>query len=78
MFHLPETEQPADNVAAQPLKTIMNAILAQLIAASIDENKIPGLDYFSMKERADGVFHIILDSGEVIKVTVEVEQTTKD
>lgn len=49
----------------------MNEILTQLIASSIDANKIPSLDYFDMERRNDGVFVIVLKDGTCIKVSVE-------
>lgn len=46
----------------------MKAILAQLIFNALDESKIPTLDYFDKVELKDGIFHIVLDDGTIIKV----------
>ena len=48
----------------------MKAIIAQLIAASIDANKIPELDCFSMKQVREGEFSILLNDGTEIVVQV--------
>lgn len=50
----------------------MNAIIAQLIAAAIDEKKIPELDCFDMSNRSNGQFSIRLNDGTEIKVTCEI------
>jgi hypothetical protein len=49
----------------------MNEILAQLIAAAIDADKIPGLDCFDMSRRPRGQFDIVLKDTTRIRVTVE-------
>jgi hypothetical protein len=51
----------------------MKAIIAQLIAAAIDADKIPSLDAFDMAERDAGVFVIRLNDGTAIRVSVEIE-----
>ena len=51
----------------------MNAILAQLIAAAIDESKIPSLDCFDMAERENGSFVIRLNDGTAICVSVSLQ-----
>lgn len=50
----------------------MDEILAQLIASAIDADKIPGLDMFDMELRKEGKFHIVLNSGERIQISVEL------
>lgn len=50
----------------------MNAIITQLIAAAIDEKKIPDLDWFDMRNRPYGGFSIFLNDGTEIKVTCEL------
>ena len=52
----------------------MNEIITQLIAASIDDKKIPSLDCFDMSGRENNYFKIILEDGTSIKITVEIEQ----
>lgn len=49
----------------------MNEILAQLIAAAIDADKIPGLDYFDMTRRPRGQFEIVLNDTTRLRITVE-------
>jgi hypothetical protein len=49
----------------------MNEILAQLIAAAIDADKIPGLDCFDMSRRPRGQFDIVLNDATRLRVTVE-------
>lgn len=49
----------------------MKAILAQLIAAAIDADKIPELDCFDMFPRDKGQFEILLNDGTRLRVTVE-------
>lgn len=49
----------------------MNEILAQLIAASIDPEKIPGLERFDMTLRPAGKFDIQLSDTTVLRITVE-------
>jgi hypothetical protein len=49
----------------------MNEILAQLIAAAIDAEKIPGLDCFDMTLRPAGKFDIILNDSARLRITVE-------
>jgi hypothetical protein len=49
----------------------MNEILAQLIAAAIDADKIPGLDCFDMTRRPRGQFEIVLNDTTRIRITVE-------
>lgn len=51
----------------------MNAIIAQLIAAAIDEKKIPSLDCFDMAERENGAFVIRLNDGTAIRVAVSIQ-----
>lgn len=48
----------------------MKAIIAQLIAAAIDANKIPELDCFNMKHVREGEFSILLNDGTEIVVQV--------
>jgi len=50
----------------------MNAIIAQLIAAAIDEKKIPDLDWFDMRNRPNGGFSLFLNDGTEIKVTCKL------
>lgn len=50
----------------------MNEIITQLIAASIDDKKIPSLDCFDMSNRENGYFLIVLNDGNKIKVSVEI------
>ena len=49
----------------------MSEILAQLIAASIDADKIPGLDCFDMSRRPLGQFEIVLNDATRLRITVE-------
>lgn len=49
----------------------MNEILAQLIAAAIDADKIPGLDCFDMTLRPAGKFEIVLNDTTRLRITVE-------
>jgi hypothetical protein len=49
----------------------MNEILAQLIAAAIDADKIPGLDFFDMTLRPAGKFEIVLNDTTRLRITVE-------
>ena len=49
----------------------MNEILAQLIAAAIDADKIPGLDCFDMNLRPAGKFEIVLNDTTRLRITVE-------
>ena len=49
----------------------MNEILAQLIASSINPDKIPGLDCFDMTRRPNGQFEILLNDSTRILITVE-------
>jgi hypothetical protein len=49
----------------------MNEILAQLIAAAIDADKIPSLDCFDMTLRAHGQFDIVLNDTTRLRITVE-------
>ena len=49
----------------------MNEILAQMIAAAINANKIPGLDCFDMTLRPSGKFDIILNDLTRLRITVE-------
>jgi hypothetical protein len=56
----------------------MNAILAQLIAAAIDEKKIPELDCFDMSKRHDGQFSIRLNDGTEIKISCEFVQPASE
>ena len=53
----------------------MLEIVTQLIAASIDANKIPGLDCFDMSARKNGKIAIRLESGEVIYITINIAET---
>lgn len=48
----------------------MKAIIAQLIAAAIDANKIPELDCFNMNQVREGEFSIRLNDGTEIVVQV--------
>jgi hypothetical protein len=49
----------------------MNEILAQLIAAAIDADKIPSLDHFDMTLRPVGKFEIVLNDTTRLRITVE-------
>lgn len=55
---------------------IMNEIITQLIAAAIDADKIPGLDFFDMSQRHLGQFEIALNDGTRIRVSV-IETTNE-
>jgi hypothetical protein len=48
----------------------MNEILAQLIAAAIDADKIPGLECFDMTRRPRGQFEIVLNDTTRLRITV--------
>lgn len=48
----------------------MKAIIAQLIAAALDANKIPELDCFNMTQAREGEFSILLNDGTEIVVHV--------
>lgn len=50
----------------------MNAIIAQLLAAAIDEKKIPDLDWFDMRNRPNGGFSLFLNDGTEIKITCKL------
>jgi len=65
-------EFPPDDYTTKKQNT-MNEIITQLIAASIDDKKIPSLDCFDMAGRDDNYFKIILNDGTTIKVTVEIQ-----
>ena len=52
----------------------MNEVITQLIAASIDADKIPALDCFDISMRHQGFFRVILNDGTSIKITVEIEE----
>jgi hypothetical protein len=49
----------------------MKEIFTQLIAAAIDADKIPGLDYFDMRLRPFGKFEIVLNDSTKFRITVE-------
>ena len=49
----------------------MNEILAQLVAAAIDADKIPGLDCFDVTLRPAGKFEIVLNDTTRLRITVE-------
>jgi hypothetical protein len=49
----------------------MNEILAQLIAAAIDADKIPGLDCFDMTLRGAGKFEVVLNDTTRLLITVQ-------
>lgn len=51
----------------------MKAIIAQLIAAAIDPEKIPSLDFFDMKNKEVGEFSIWLNDGTEIVVTCDIK-----
>jgi len=51
---------------------IMKEIITQLIAASIDKEKIPSLDCFDMSDRHHGIIRIHLDDSTVIQLNVEI------
>lgn len=48
----------------------MREILIQMIAASIDANKIPGLDYFDTTLASTGKFEIVLNDMTRLRITV--------
>jgi hypothetical protein len=56
----------------------MNEILAQLIAAAIDADKIPGLECFDMTRRPRGQFEIILNDTTRLRITVKDVSTSLD
>jgi hypothetical protein len=56
----------------------MNEILAQLISAAIDADKIPSLDFFDMTLRPKGQFDIVLNDTTRLRITVEDVSETLD
>ena len=66
----PATDETRHNQTEKHLST-MNEILAQLIAAAIDPDKIPGLDYFDMTLRPAGKFEIVLNDTTRLRITVD-------
>jgi len=52
----------------------MNELITQLIASAIDASKIPTFYSIDATDRASGIFRIILRSGTVIRITVNIEK----
>lgn len=56
----------------------MLEIITQLIAASIDPNKIPSFDCFDMHYRKVGRFEIVLNDGTRINIQVDLDESDKN
>ncbi len=50
----------------------METIIANLIAEAIDADKIAGLDHFDTDDIESGYFTIVLDNGDLIKISVGI------
>jgi hypothetical protein len=56
----------------------MLEIITQLIAASIDPNKIPSFYCFDMFDRSNGKFKIVLNDGTQIEIGVAIDESGKN
>lgn len=56
----------------------MLEIITQLIAASIDPDKIPSFYCFDMFDRMDGKFQIVLNNGTRINIQVDLDESDKN